>query len=83
MLIAAAGTTSAAQASPPSPRAVAADAATPATQSAQQLVTSRAAELHVSASDAFTQRPVISTRDGLQYLGTTGPTRDCSSSASP
>jgi Zinc metalloprotease (elastase) len=68
-LITVAGATSAAQASPPSPGTVGKDSIALAAQSAQQVLVSRAAELHVSASDAFVQRPVVSTREGLQYVG--------------
>ncbi|HEY9391025.1 MAG TPA: M4 family metallopeptidase [Mycobacteriales bacterium] len=68
-LITAAGTSPAALASPPSPGAAATDAVTLAVHSAQQLVASRAAELHVSPGDTFVQRPVVSTREGLQYVG--------------
>ena len=41
---------------------------TAAAQSARDLVSSRPARLHPSASDAFHQQAVISTRDGLQYV---------------
>lgn len=52
----------------PSPTATP-SAATLAAESAQQLVAGRAAELHISPGDAVVQRPVISTPDGLQYVG--------------
>src|SRR4051794_17014784 len=39
-----------------------------AAQAARQLVASRPARLHASSADAFVQRSVVSTRDGLQYV---------------
>lgn len=67
-LVTTSGAATAAQASPASPRAVTPDAVTLAAQSAQHLVSSRPAALHASADDSFVQRPVISTREGLQYV---------------
>jgi Zn-dependent metalloprotease len=55
-----------AQASPAP--AAAADAKTAAAHSAANLVASRAAALHVSANDTFTQLPVIASKEGLQYV---------------
>jgi len=39
-----------------------------AAQSASSLVSSHASALHVGASDAFSAKPVISTREGIQYV---------------
>jgi Zn-dependent metalloprotease len=61
-----AGAASAAQATP-APGATA-DAKTLAAQSAAGLVASRATELHVSTSDAFTQGAVVTSKEGLQYV---------------
>jgi Zn-dependent metalloprotease len=58
----------AAQASPAAPGATSADPRTNAAHSAADLVARKAPALHVSAGDAFIQKPVISTREGLQYV---------------
>jgi Zn-dependent metalloprotease len=62
----------AAQAAPGPAPAAAADAKTAAAHaaasSAANLVAGRAAALHASANDTFTQLPVIASKEGLQYV---------------
>src|SRR5262249_52202074 len=66
-MVAAAAAT-AAQASPAAPRATTPGAKTLAARTAADLVARKAPALHVSAGDTLVQKPVISTRDGLQYV---------------
>jgi Zn-dependent metalloprotease len=70
-LVAAAAVATAAGAAPASPSGsapAAADAKSLAAASAAHLVASKAAGLHVSAADAFIQHPVVSSKEGLQYV---------------
>jgi Zn-dependent metalloprotease len=68
LLVASTVTAVAGSAAPPAPTPGAASAATLAARSAAGLVASRPATLHASPDDAFTQHPVIASREGLQYV---------------